>query len=149
MFIMKKYILLLLAITIAFSCKKSKDNNEDDCNINCFIYQTQFNFRLVDKVTGQDLVFGANPRYTTSDVQVFFDAAGTTPMSGMQADTATRSFRTIFAKTSMYLKVGGATYKLDAAFRENGCCSSIVETLKVDGVSLCSHCNEVIEIPVN
>jgi hypothetical protein len=149
MVIMKKYILLLLVVTLAFSCKKSKGDSEDDCNINCFIYQTQFNFRLVDKVTGQDLVFGANPRYTTSDVQVFFDAAGTLPMNGMQADAATKSFRTTFAKTTMYLKVVGTTYKLDVTFRENGCCSSIVETLKVDGVSLCSHCNEVIGIPDN
>lgn len=146
---MKKYILLLLLVTMAFSCKKSKDNDDtNECLINCFIHVSQFNYRLVDKTTGADLVFGANPRYTPGDVQLFFDAAGTAPIH-LMTDTTAKAFKTLFGKATMYLKVGGITYKVDVTWRELDCCTSIVETLKIDGVSVCVHCNEIIEIPVN
>lgn len=147
MIIMKKYIIFLLAITSLFACKKSKSDDQG-CDYVCVMHHYQFNFRLVDKTTGADLVFGNNPRYNAADIKLFFDAAGTYPINVM-ANTTTKSFETIFGKQTMYLKVGATSYKLDATYRFYDCCASVVETLKTDGVSVCTHCNEIIEIPVN
>jgi hypothetical protein len=147
MIIMKKFIILLLAVTSLFACKKSKSDDQG-CDVMCVMHHYMFNFRLVDKTTGADLVFGSNPRYNTSDVKLFFDAAGVHPVP-VTDDATAKAFKTFMGREVMYLKVGATTYKLDATYRGLDCCSSIVETLKIDAVSVCTHCNDIINIPVN
>lgn len=145
---MKKYIILLLAVTSLFACKKSNGDDEQACEYVCIVHHYNFDFRLVDKNTGADLVFGANPRYSTADIKLFYDAAGAYPIN-IAANTSARAFGTFLGTQTMYLKVGTTTYKLDATYRGLDCCSSIVETLKIDGVNVCTHCSAIIEIPVN
>jgi hypothetical protein len=144
---MKKYIILLLAITTLFACKKSKSDDET-CEYVCVAHHYKLNFRLVDKTTGAELVFGANPRYNAADIKLFIDAAGTHPIP-LNTNTTVKSFETFMGKQTMYLKAGATTYKLDATYRFYDCCASIAETLKIDGVSICTHCDEIINVPVN
>jgi hypothetical protein len=154
---MKKYVLLLLAAAMTFSsCKKSKDQNNGPCgtplpecgDIMCIAYWYNFDFRVVDKATGADLVFGANPRYTVNDIKLFFDAAGTHPVP-IVVDTPGKKFQTMTAREQVYLIINSQVYDVDIVFQPESCCSSKVKDLKIDNQVVCTCCADVIGVPVN
>lgn len=152
---MKKGPLILLTIALLFSsCKKSKNTscNEPDLNcgdIMCFAHWDYFDFTLVDKQTGEDLLFDPNPRYTTDEVKLYFDAARTYPIN-IIADNNKQKLICMRAKKEMYLEIKGNTvYKITADFKAVDCCSTRVKTLSLDAVSICGCCNDMISLPVN
>jgi hypothetical protein len=106
-------------------------------------------FKLVDKTSGEDLVFGVNPRYALSDIKIFYDSGRTIPLN-FTADNAAKKFATGFTRPEMYLEIKGTTvYKLAAEFKANDCCSNRVKSLTVDNKPVCTCCGDVIAIPVN
>jgi len=149
---MKKVLAAAVIILISFACHKSKncEGPDLDCSsIRCIAHWYYFDFKLVDKTTGVDIVFGSNPKYTTSDIKLFFDAARTNAIA-LTADNANKKFSTMTAKSEMYLEIKGTdVYKLTAEFRDNDCCSSSIKVLWQDGAMICSCCNDVIPIGVN
>lgn len=122
---------------------------ELDCDYTCLVYWYNFSFKVVDKNTGADLVFGANPRYTTNDIKLYYDAAGTRPAHGLQIDATNKKFKLMAAREELYLFINTQSYRLDLTFRPESCCSSIVKDLKIDNQQVCTCCNEVIHVPVN
>lgn len=154
---MKKYLFLLMAVAMAFSsCKKSKDKNNGPCgdplpecgDMMCLVYWYDFDFRIVDKATGADLVFGANPRYTVNDIKLFYDAAGTHPIQ-LAVDTPGKKFYTKTANEQMYLIINSQVYDIDIVFKGVTCCSAQVRDLKIDNQVICTCCTDVIGVPVN
>lgn len=151
---MKTRLFALVLSVLSFSCDKDDKNNtcpepQPDCTgIVCILQNYNFDFRVVDKNSGADLVWGPNPRYIESDIALFADQAGTQPIP-FSADAAERVFRTGFAEPEMYLIIAGTDiYKLGAEFRVESCCNSRVKNLDVNGQELCSCCGNGIEIPV-
>jgi hypothetical protein len=151
---MRNIFIILAIATLSFSCKKTTRNNCADTEANCktvlcFTHNYYFDFRVVDKVTGADLVFGTNPRYAAGDIRLFYDAAATMPIQ-LVVDNSAKTFRTLFAREKMYLVVAGtATYKLDAAFRLVDCCSSRVRQLEIEGLTVCACCSDIIPVAIN
>ena len=148
-----RFLLKAFLISILFlSCDKSETCNDfkEDCStIRCFAFWSYFDFKLVDKVTGADLVSGSNPRYNLTDIKLYFDAAKTAVIPYTFDDTK-KSFHVMTAREEMYLEIKGANvYKLLVEFRSTSCCSVIVKTLTIDGQAICTCCKEVIEIPVS
>jgi hypothetical protein len=150
-----RFVFILLVFTaITLSCKKTKRNNCEGPELNCsamlcIAHWDNFHFKLVDKITGNDLVFGANPRYTSADIKIFFDAARIYPMN-LFTDNAKKEFLAMTAKQEMYLVIKGTdVYKLTAEFRGESCCSSIVKNLWLDGQLVCTCCSDVIQLAVN
>ncbi|HEX7902526.1 MAG TPA: hypothetical protein VF487_01515 [Chitinophagaceae bacterium] len=150
---MKSFISVVIISMLAFSCKKLKVNNctepELDCShISCFIYNSYFQFNVVDKTTGIDLVFGNNPRYATADIKLYRDAAHVYAIP-LAVDNIQKHFTTSFAAAEMYLVVaGGTTYKLNVAFKGIDCCAGRVKSLQVNNELICTCCPDVISVSV-
>jgi hypothetical protein len=150
---MKKLFILLIIPVMTICCKKA---NNSECpepklscdGIMCITHNFNFDFRIVDKTSGADLVFGPSPRYATSDIKLYYEAAMTNPIP-LFADGTAKSFRSSMAKGEMYLSIAGGTpLKLNAEFKGVSCCASQVKSLKVAGESVCTCCNDVIHIGV-
>ncbi|HMU45441.1 MAG TPA: hypothetical protein PKC72_03685 [Chitinophagaceae bacterium] len=150
---MKKLFYLLVISFLVNSCDKKTPSNcpepELDCTtVRCLIYNYNFDFRIVDKNTGADLVFGTSPRYTESDVALFLDAAQTIPVS-LTSDAGQKIFSTSQANEVMYLVIAGTTsYKITVDFKKVNCCLSRVKNLSVNGKTVCTCCADAIEVPV-
>jgi hypothetical protein len=151
---MKKFFILLFIPVMIISCKKARNNKCDPPELNCadimcITHNYTFGFRIVDKETGADLVFGSNPRYTTSDIKLYSDASATIPIP-LFVDSPNKAIRTSFARPKMYMTLGaGSPIMLDAEFAAVACCASRVQSLKVAGQSICTCCSDVILIPDN
>lgn len=148
---MKKFIYIVIGLLILSSCKKKTVCEEPklDCSgVRCFAHLTIFEFRLVNHVSGNDVLFGANPSYTESDIRLFADAAKTIPIS-YSIDRNRKILQTNFATRQMFLEIKGLdTYVLDAEYRTNDCCSSRVKSISIDNKLICSCCTDVINLPV-
>ena len=150
---MRTLLLVFVFNLFFFSCKKSGSNacEEPDLNcagINCLVHLAYFEFRLVDRNTGADLVFGANPRYSISDVELFSDEAHTTPLT-LIADGSRGLFSCKNGEDEMYLVIDGTTtYRLNAVYRTIDCCTTRVKTLQVAGQTLCGCCADVINVGI-
>ena len=117
---MRGILTLILITVLFFSCNKSEnceDSKKDCSNVRCIGYFSYFDFILVDKTTGKDLVFGTNPRYSASEIKLYFDASKAYPIP-VYRDSVNKIFVNMFAKDEMYLEVKGVdTYKLTTDFR--------------------------------
>lgn len=148
---MRIILVLLIFCLLSLSCHKSQNCEEPnmDCStVRCFALIINFDFRLVDKNTGTDLVFGTNPRYTIHDIRLFSDAAlsATIPLT---VDSTKKIFQTSFASSEMWLEINGANvYKLNADFITVTCCSQKVKNLSLDGRMICTCCSDAIDVPV-
>lgn len=147
---MRSAMILLVLVFLGFSCKKSKNqcNEPDlDCSsIRCIAHWNNFSFKLMDKTTGADLVFGTNPRYTSSDIKLYYDVGRVYPLT-LQIDHTSKTISTMTAKPEMFLEIKGTDiYKLTAEFREETCCSDRVTTLWQDGQMVCSCCPDAISL---
>lgn len=152
-----KYVFLTAVISVIIlsssSCKKPKAVNCPEPELNCsailcIAHWDYFDFKLTDKVSGEDLVFGSNPRYTVSDVKLFLDATLTMPV-GITANMANKKFQCMSARGEMYLEIKGTiVYKLNAGFKALDCCSSIVKSLVVNSILVCDCCSGIINVPV-
>jgi hypothetical protein len=151
---MKKYLIGLVALIIVLGCKKTKNSNCDDrdlmCgDINCLVMNYTFDFRIIDKASGADLVFGSNPRYTAADIKLYQDAAATIPIN-LVVDQSRSLFHTMAGRNTMYLRIGrGIVLKLDADYKAVACCENRVKNLKVQGQDVCTCCADVIAISDN
>jgi len=153
-----KYIFLSAIISVfvlSSSCKKSKTETGScsepqlDCStILCIAHWNNFDFKLSDKASGTDLVFGSNPRYTTSEVKLFANAARTIEI-GITADMANKKFQCMTAINEMYLEVKGTVYNLTATFRKIDCCVSRVKSISIKGTLICDCCPNIVNVPVD
>lgn len=152
--IIMRFVIVAVLIISFFSCNKTKSENCDgpelDCSaIRCLLHAFNFDFRLTDKSTGADLVFGTNPRYTDADIRLYADVARSVTIP-LIFDNTKKLIQSTFSKEEMYLVIKNTdVYKLTAEFRAETCCSSRVKTLAVDGQSICTCCSDVISFSVN
>ena len=149
---MRIVLFLLVFVSLAFSCKKSNNQCDEpniDCSsIQCITHTNNFNFKLIDKTTGADLVFSASPRYTASDIKLYYDVGRIYSME-FQIDNNSKTIRTYTARHEMYLEIKGTdVYKLTAEFRAETCCSSRVKTLWQDGQMICSCCSDAVSLSI-
>ena len=149
---MRIVLILLAFVSLVFSCNKSRNQCVEadlDCStIRCIAHWDNFTFRLMDKTTGTDLVFGANPKYTANDIKLYSDV-GRAFSIHFDLDYNSRTILVMSARQEMYLEIKGADiYKLTAQFREESCCNSRVRTLWRDGQMICSCCPDAISLSV-
>jgi hypothetical protein len=148
---MRTALILLVFVALGFSCKKSmncEEPNLDCSSIRCIAHWYNFSFKLIDKTTGADLVFGANPRYTSNDIKLYSDVGRTIPLQ-LQIDHNSKTISTMTAKEEMYLEIKGIdVYKLTAEFISKDCCNSRVRTLWQDGQMVCSCCSDDISLSI-
>lgn len=148
---MRVVFVVIFSILLFSSCRKAKTCEEPklDCSaVLCIAYWSYFDFRLIDKVSGQDLVFSTNPRYTNNDIKLFSDVARTVPLQ-YTVDSSKKILQTMSAKEEMYLEIKGTDiYKLTAVFRSKDCCSNTVKVLWLDGRMICSCCSGAVSLSI-
>jgi hypothetical protein len=146
---MRGLIFLFTCFLLFSSCKRSKtcDEPKPDCSaIQCIAFWSYFDFRLIDRTNGEDLVFGTNPRYSDNDIKLFSDQARTISLY-FTVDKIKKTLQTMTAKEEMYLEIKGTdVYKLTTAFKAYDCCSNRVKALWQDGKMICSCCTDIIPI---
>ena len=147
-----RFIFVICALMAFASCKKPANSpcqeGKCDSNIECVAFWYRFEFRLIDKSTGEDLVFGNNPRYNINDIKLFLDAARIYPMY-LFADSSAKKMLVMAARPQMYLQIKGTdVYQLTAEFRGESCCSARVKNLWQDGEMVCTCCNDIIPLAV-
>lgn len=152
---MRHLLIILLFCTINITCKKNSTTSScDDADVNCtgvtcLIQQYLFDFRIIDKISGNDLVFGPSPRYTAGDVKLYADAALTNEIQ-ITADVSGKSFHSFQSKPQMYLVIASAsTYILNADFKKIDCCTDRIKNLKSDGLVVCTCCDDIVSIMVD
>ncbi len=152
---MKKILVYSLVISLLFTgCKKSKNTactepSLDCTGVSCLLTNYNFNFRVVDKATGADLVFGTNPRYNTADIKLYSDKALTQPIP-ISIDNAQKLFTTSFAREKMFLAIAGTTtYDLSADFKQIDCCTFTIKNLTENGQQVCTCCGDAIEVKID
>ena len=151
---MRTTVISALFILSFFSCSKSDSKNCDgpvlDCSsIRCLMIAYNFDFKLTERITGADLVFGSNPRYTINDIELYADLSRTTRLP-LTFDDTNKIINTMMAKDEMYLVIKNTdVYKLTAEFKTETCCSNRVKSLSVDGQLVCSCCNDAISFSIN
>ncbi|HEX3167060.1 MAG TPA: hypothetical protein VHQ93_12420 [Chitinophagaceae bacterium] len=148
---MRTTLIMVLFVALVISCRKSGNCDElylDCSSRECIAYWEYFTFRLMDKTTGADLVFGATPKYTANDIKLYSDV-GRAFSIHFDLDYNSRTILVMSARQEMYLEIKGADiYKLTAQFREESCCNSRVRTLWRDGQMICSCCPDAISLSV-
>lgn len=151
---MKKLSLVLSLSILLLGCKKENTTSCPDpvlncAGVSCLLTYYYFDFRLIDKDTSEDLIFGPSPRYSVSDIELFADAAKTVSIP-ITADNAQKLFKVQEAQPEMYLVVAGTTsYKISVDFKKIDCCSYRVKNLKIDNQSLCVCCTDAIELKID
>jgi hypothetical protein len=137
---MKIKILLSAAIIILFfSCKKNKPavtqcNNPVICgDINCFAFWRLFNFTIIDKVSGNNLVFGSTATLSPLDVKLYYN--NTQNEITKIVDTASKSFMIFAANDTMLLKIKNEPLKtiIVKTFCAKECCSTTAVEIIYDG----------------
>ena len=148
---MRVVLVVIFSILFFSTCRKAKTCEEPrlDCQaIQCIAYWSYFDFRLIDRVSGEDLVFSTNPRYSNNDIKLFADAARTVPIQ-YTIDHSGKILQTIHAKGEMYLEIKGTDiYKLTADFKAKDCCSNEVKNLWLDGQMVCSCCSGAVYLSI-
>ena len=148
---MRVGLVVFCSVLLFSSCRKAKNCEEPrlDCQaILCIVYWSYFDFRLIDKVTGEDLVFSTNPRYAGNDIKLFSDAARTVPIQ-YTMDNSRKIIQVMKANGEMYLEIKGTdVYKLTADFRSIDCCSNTVKDLWLDGQMICSCCTGAASLSI-
>lgn len=142
----------LIISALSFGCDKNDKQDacpdpQLDCStIVCLLNNNLFDFKVVDRNTGADLVGGPSPKYNSSDIALYADIAATQSIP-LTYDGSL--FKTNLAQSDMYLVVdGSASYKVKATFRKIDCCTSRVRKLHVNNVELCTCCADAVSIPV-
>ena len=148
---MKKLILILSVSFLFLTCNKKSvcdEPNLDCSSIRCIAHFDYFEFRLMDKTTGKDLVFSNDPKYDISEIKLFADVNRTIPLT-LTADINKSSLISSDAKTLMYLEIKGTdVYRMDATFGKKDCCSDQVKTLRMNDQSVCTCCDPVISLKI-
>jgi hypothetical protein len=150
---------LLLGSLAGFTAckKKHKPSLDEECKgISCFIYYRNLAFRLVNRETGDDLLFGPHASIPPDSVELFADEQLHNRLfKRVVTDTAagnTYLLNPLIPEVA-YLRIArpGAAVtvdKLQMDFIGVDCCSARVKTLSLNGQPVCTSCANIINIPI-
>ncbi|MFT3846160.1 MAG: hypothetical protein QM725_13980 [Lacibacter sp.] len=145
------FSVVLLSMLI-FSCQKQEENKFDcgatpACNVQCIAFWSYFNFSIVDKNTGEDLLFGNNPTLTPSDIKLFVKSNSPYRQIVVLADSSTKILRTYGANDTMALQVKNEPLQYIVVKNFCGdCCSRTVVEMVHEGQLLVADKSKVIRI---
>lgn len=110
-------------------------------------FHSNFSLRLVDKNTGNNLLFGANPLLTSGDIKFYYNAATQFPIN-MYVDTVNECVKLSAAKEIMGLQLKNDPVKSIniKTFCEDGCCSRTAVEITYDGELLIADDKKIFTI---
>lgn len=145
---------LVLCCFVVFSCTKNNDSHYD-CGptpictmVACFAYWSNFNFTLIDGITGKDLLFGSNPTLTPADIKLYAKSNSAYIEIKIFADSTKNSLVTLTASDTMALQIKNEPlqYILVKNFCNNECCSRTAVEVFYEGRLLIADKNKLIRI---
>lgn len=116
-------------------------------DIQCVAFHSNFSVRLVDKSTGNNLLFGVNPLLTSSDIKFYYNAATQFPIN-KHIDTINETVNLLAAKEIMGLQLKSDPVKQIniKTFCEDGCCSRTAVEIMYDGELLTADDKKIFTI---
>lgn len=145
---------LMLCCFLFFSCVKNNDSRYD-CGptpmcaaVLCFAYWSNFNFTLVDGISGKDLLFGNNPTLSPDDIKLYAKSNSAYIEIKLFADSTKKSMVTLTARDTMALQIKNEPlqYILVKNFCTNECCSRTAVEILYEGRLLIADENKLIRI---
>ncbi len=138
-----------------FSCEKQPENRYD-CgpssasvcpDILCIAYWSYFNFSIVDKTTGADLVFGSNPTLSPADIKLFVKTNSPYRQINLIADSSTNTMFAMTAADTMAIQIKSEPLQYIVVKTYCGaCCSRSAVELVYEGQLLIADKNKVFRI---
>lgn len=152
---MNRILFPLLAFYLLFASCEKQEENRYDCgptpicaDMLCIAFWSNLNFSIVDKTTGQDLIFGANPTLTPADVKLFVKSNSPYRQITTFADSSASIMRTMTASDTMAIQIKSEPlqYIVVKRFCSNECCSRTAVELVYEGQLLIADKNKVFRI---
>lgn len=151
----RKILTIALLSSLLIACQKQKDDEQYDCgpvpmcaNIQCVAFLSNFNFTIVDKTTGTDLLFGNNPTLTPADIKLFIKSNSPYTQVTALPDQSTKAIKTIFGSDTMAIQIKNEPLKFIAVknFCSPECCSRTAVEILYEGTLLVADDQKVIRI---
>lgn len=116
--------------------------------VQCIAFWSYLNFSIVDKTTGEDLVFGTNATLTPADVKLFVKSNSPYRQITTIADSSAKILRTMGAADTMSIQIKNEPlqYIVIKRFCSNECCSRTAVELVYEGQLLTADKNKVFRI---
>jgi len=117
-------------------------------NIDCIAFWSYFKFSIVDKTTGQDLIFGSNPTITPADVKLFTKSNSPYRQINSIADSSTNTMLTMTAADTLAIQIKSEPlqYIVVKTFCGDGCCSRTAVEIVFEGELLVADKNKMFRI---
>lgn len=157
---MRKKLLICLCLPILiYSCKKDDQNTSDcspastDCGYCDFGIVDYFSFTLVDKTTGNDLIFGSNPSISISEIKLFYNTVPLSYQIPFDVDNANKFLKsyksaTFISRDTMWMQIKNDPIKkiIVSTYCSKICCSSSITEIVCDGNIFVAGINDLIKI---
>ncbi|NIG52739.1 hypothetical protein [Chitinophaga sp. Cy-1792] len=161
----KILMIAMMAILMTAACRKSKKDNVSICpSVNCVMWNSDFNFRLINAVTKEDLVFSSFPLIKPEGIALDYGVIVNGNLVSYHPSTMPGS-----ASTNSYLRTplitggnhsrGNMTirltfnsglvkeFTLSADYEQTECCGGNAEHVWIGDKEYTAK-NHVIDIPV-
>ena len=151
---MRLLVLLYLCFSVfLFSCKKnysaaySCGKEITDCHCDPFFF-TNFYFTIVDKTTGEDLIFGNNPTLASSDATLFFNYNPPTTHIPQYVDSTNKAIIIEFTKDTMWLQIKNEPLKMITVKKYclKFCCNLFAVEIVYDGIVYVADDKNIIRL---
>lgn len=147
-----------LAILL-YSCKKNVESTVDcgpapaNCGYCDFGTMDYFSFTLVDKTTGNDLIFGSNPSISISEIKLFYNTVPLSYQIPFDIDSTNKLLKsyksaTFISRDTMWMQIKNDPIKkiLVSTNCSKICCSSSITEIMYDGNTYVAGINDLIKI---
>lgn len=150
---MNRFLISILGFTfLLFSCQKQDENKFDcgqtpACAYECIAFWSYFNFTIVDKNTGQDLLFGSNPTLLPSDIKLFVKNNSPYSQINLYADSTLKVLRAFSVNDTMALQVKNEALQYIVVKNYcSDCCGRTAVDIFHEGQVLIADKNKIIRI---
>ena len=136
---LKKLLLPGIALLL-FSCKKNKETGYN-CNylpacasVQCIAFWSYFNFTIVDKTTGNNMLFGSNSSLNPADIKIFYKTT-TQYEIAKYPDSITKAIKVFSISDTIALQIKNEPLKIITVktFCSKECCSTTAVEIMYDG----------------
>lgn len=138
------FLIILASLSLFVSCKK-KSEQSYQCKTDlicpavvCVAYWSNLHFTIVDKATGRDLLFGANPTLTAADIKLYKKQNSPYTEVPVLVDNNKKRLFTLQASDTMALQIKNEAlqYLLVKKFCADECCARTAVEVKHEGTLL-------------
>lgn len=149
---MKHLLIIISVLSLFVSCTKKSEQGYQCKNdlvcpaVVCVAYWSNLHFTIVDKATGADLLFGANPTLTAADIKLYRKQNSPYTEVPLLVDNNKKRLFTLQANDTMALQIKNEAlqYLLVKKFCADECCARTAVEVRHEGKLLIANDEKII-----